>query len=150
MPKVKTSPTDREVRQGADPDNYLRQTPVWRFSDFDWDGDFGLRSVGTDPVVIRKHLQKHVASFETMTWSEILRQSGGRSHGNNHHPIEVGKFKKPVRDRLREIGVHADTLFSLRLDQATRLYGVREGNCLRFVFFDPFHTDRQLCAYDFA
>ncbi|PBB38692.1 hypothetical protein CK221_03290 [Mesorhizobium sp. WSM3868] len=84
-----------------------------------------------------------------MTWADIQKASGGRSSGTNSHPISRDKFKKDVQDRLKERGILADTLFSLRLDAGTRLYGVRERNCLRIVFFDPHHKDRDKCAYEF-
>ena len=84
-----------------------------------------------------------------MTWQEILGAAGGRNRGNNSHEISRDKFKRDVERRLRERNVLADTLFSLRLDAGTRLYGVREGRCLRIVFFDPYHKDRNKCAYDF-
>jgi len=92
----------------------------------------------------------HLASFETMTWNEILRASGGRRSGNNSHEIERDKFKLSAQERLNIRGVFSDTLFSLRLNGGTRIYGVREGRCLRVVFFDPHHKDLNLCAYNFT
>lgn len=85
-----------------------------------------------------------------MTWGEILKASGGRSNGNNSHEIARDKFKPAVEGRLRERKILADSLFSLRLDAGTRVYGVREGRCLRIVFFDPNHKDKAKCAYAFA
>lgn len=148
-PKAKRQPAQEKARAGVDPESYLRKTPVWRFSDFDWDGDWGYDSCAASVAKLREHIEKHLASFETMTWQEILKASGGRKQGNNSHEIPRDKFKPNVEKRLRENRVLADTLFSLRLDAGTRLYGVREGRCLRIVFFDPFHKDEAKCAYRF-
>jgi hypothetical protein len=149
-PKVKRSPSRSEsVRLGADPESYLSQTPVWRFSDFDWESNWGHATCMSHVSNLRSHIEGHLASFETMTWAEILKASGGRSQGNNSHEISRDKFKKEVQERLEQRRILADTLFSLRLDAGTRLYGVRERNCLRIVFFDPHHKDQQKCAYDF-
>jgi hypothetical protein len=148
--KARKAPSANEKpRIAADPSSYLHQTPVWRFSDFDWDGDWGYSSCAAKSDSIRLHIEQHLASFETMTWGEILKASGGRRNGNNNHEIQRDKFKPAVQDRLRARGVLADTLFSLRLDAGTRVYGVREGRCLLIVFFDPHHKDRDQCAYDF-
>lgn len=149
-PKAKKAPSGIEsARLSTDPETYLKQTPVWRFSDFDWDSNWGYQSCSERGANIRDHIEKHLASFETMTWGEILRAAGGRSSGNNSHEISRDKFKPAVQSRLTERKILADTLFSLRLDAGTRIYGVREGRCLRMVFFDPFHKDRNRCAYAF-
>ena len=151
QPKYKQQPSDREVRAALDPNSYLKETPVWRFRDFDWEGPWGhaacIHCIGD----IRKHIEQHLANFETMTWDEIVKASGAKrdGKGNNHHSIPVDKFTKPAKERLKEKGILADTLFSLRLDQCTRVYGVREGHCLRLVFFDPHHCDHTNSAYRF-
>lgn len=148
--KAKRAPDRSEaVRVAVDPTSYLKKTPVWRFSDFDWDSDWGYQCCIDTIGALRSHIEEHLSSFESMTWDEILKASGGRSRGNNNHEIARDKFKTEVQKRLDSRKIHADTLFSLRLDAGTRVYGVREGRCLRIVFFDPFHKDKEKCAYDF-
>jgi hypothetical protein len=152
QPKAKKQPQQGDnVRIAADPENYLKMTPVWRFRDFDWDGPWGLESCADRIANMRSHIEAHLSSFETMTWEEILRANGGRGEkgGNNSHPIAREKFKKEVQERLAEKQIFADDLFSLRLDAGTRVYGVRELNCLRVVFFDPYHKDHAKCAYEY-
>ena len=148
-PKSRLRTRSDQVRFGADPISYLTQYPVWRFRDFDWDGPWGYASCEARVGNLRKHIEQHLASFETMTWAEILRASGGRRNGNNNHEMATDKLKPSAVSRLRDKGINADTIFSLRLDQSTRVYGIREGNSLRIAFFDPHHTDRNLCAYNF-
>ncbi|MBH1943152.1 hypothetical protein I5L01_02795 [Erythrobacter sp. YJ-T3-07] len=148
-PKAKKQPKGETVRAAVDPNSYLEQTPVWRFSDFDWESSWGYESCLDSAAKLRGHIEQHLSSFETMTWGEILKATGGRRQGNNSHAISRDKFKPDVEARLRQRNVLADTLFSLRLDAGTRVYGVREGSCLRLVFFDPYHKDKAKCAYDF-
>lgn len=148
--KARNKPSSAEsARFETDPESYLRQSPMWRFSDFDWDSPWGYDCCVEYVANMRQHIEKHLASFETMTWDEILKASGGRSNGNNSHEIPRDKFKAEVQKRLTSKKVLPDTLFSLRLDAGTRLYGVREGRCLRIVFFDPFHKDPNKSAYQF-
>lgn len=151
-PKAKQLPKAAEVRMAADPESYLKRTPVWRFSDFDWEGPWGHECVVAHVAKIRDHIEQHLASLETMTWQEILRANGGKGEGkgNNSHEVSTDKFKPDVKQRLKEKKIFADTLFSLRLDAGTRLYGVRENHCLRLVFFDPYHKDKNKCAYEFS
>jgi len=149
-PKAGATPSVKEPRIAADPESYLKQSPVWRFGDFDWDGPWGVQTCAEQVANIRGYIQQHLASFETMTWAEILRAAGGRAHGTNSHEIDRGKFKKEVRERLAEKGVLADKIMSLRLTATTRIYGVRRGNCLNFVFFDPDHGDKNKCCYDYG
>ena len=150
-PKAHRSPKYAEsARTQSDPDSYLKQTPVWRFSDFDWDSDWGNVCLVEHAAKLKTHIEAHLASFETMTWDEILKSSGGKKLGNNSHPIPRDKFKKSVQKRLTDNKILADTLFSLRLEAGTRVYGVREGRCLRIVFFDPYHKDKAKCAYDYG
>ncbi len=152
QPKAGGVPLDRAPRVGVDPDNYLKQTPVWRFADFDWDGPWGEDACKARIASIRGHLERHLASFETMTWAEILRAAGGKAvgRGTNSHEIPRDKFKGPAKQRLKERNVLAEKIMSLRLDAGTRIYGVRDGHCLRILWFDPHHKDKQKCAYDFG
>ena len=149
-PKTRKPPKDEDtVRIAADPESYLKQRPVWGFRDFDWDGPWGQQCCTSHVSNLRSHIEQHLASFETMTWGEILQASGGRKAGNNNHPIPRDNFKRDAQARLEEKNILADELFSLRLDAGTRVYGVREMNCLRIVFFDPHHKNRKLCAYQY-
>jgi hypothetical protein len=148
-PSYAKKPRREDPRIKSDPESYLKQTPVWRFSDFDWESPWGHECCVAHVANLRVHIEEHLASFETMTWAEILMAAGGRKWGNNSHPIARDKFKKEVQRRLDEKRIFADELFSLRLDAGTRVYGVREINCLRIVFFDPHHKDRARCAYQF-
>lgn len=142
-PKIAREPaTAGAPRLGANPDSYLEMSPVWRFGAFDWDGPWGVAACAGRPW--RKHLEQHLASFETMTWDEILRASGGKGQGKgtNSHSLARDRLARAAQKRLEERQVTADEIFSLRLDNCTRVYGVREVNCLSIVFFDPNHCNR--------
>jgi hypothetical protein len=147
QPKTQVVPGPGGVRQGGDPDFYLREKPVWRFQSFDWEGSWGISACGD--CNWRKHIEQHLASFETMTWAEIQQASGGRSNGNNSHHLDRENFTREARKRLDDLGIYADVLFSLRLESTVRVYGVREGACLRIIWIDPYHIKGDTrAAYD--
>lgn len=139
VPKYLQRPADKQVRSGADPEYYIHQKPTWTFRSFDWDGPWGLTACAQHNW--RRHIEQHLANFETMTWDEIQKATGGRGQGsgNNHHHLERTKFTQIAQGRLTANGIYSDTFFSLRLENTSRIYGIREGNCLRIVWFDPFH-----------
>lgn len=150
QPKAAKAPVDRTPKLGADPNSYLRQKPVWRFADFDWDGPWGEATCVARIANIREHIEKHLASLESMYWDEILKAAGGRNRGTNSHEINRDKFKGEARKRLEDRKILAEKIMSLRLDAGTRIYGLREGNCVRLLWFDPDHKDRARCAYDYG
>jgi hypothetical protein len=145
-PRAAQNVAAAQPKLGAEPNSYKTKKPVWRFSSFDWDGPWGL-AVCQD-INWRAHIEQHLASFETMTWAEIESAAGGRRHGTNSHPLARDKFSRDARRRLDEIRIFSDAFFSLRLNATVRVYGVREDNCLRIIWIDPFHEEgNQQAAY---
>lgn len=148
-PKYRHEPRAALPRIATDPESYKKQTPVWRFSMFDWDGPWGISALAKKDL--RKHFEKHLANLESMTWASIESATGGKSHGTNSHDLPIEKFTKVARQRLAAKGIESDTIFSLRLENTVRVYGVRSGACLRIVLFDPFHFEgSKEAAYEWS
>jgi len=71
-------------------------------------------------------------SFETMKWSDIL--------GNKSHMIAVEKICRKAQARLKEIGQEdVDELVSLRFGSKGRLWGIRDNEYLKILWWDPNH-----------
>jgi len=70
--------------------------------------------------------------FEHMTWLDIER--GGS------HPVEVSRIIREAQRRLQELRINQDPLFSLRLSGRERIWGVRVGNVLSVIWWDPKHA----------
>jgi hypothetical protein len=80
-------------------------------------------------------------NFETMTWHEILKASGGRSNGNNNHEIPISDLCSDARKRLEELNLDdTDSIFSLRLAGKQRIFGIKEKRVLKIIWFDPDHS----------
>jgi hypothetical protein len=82
-----------------------------------------------------------------MTWGALLATSGGRSHGgNNHHSMPVTKLVASAQNRLSDIGFEeVDEIFSLRITNTLRIYGIREDRILRIIWRDPHHGNKRGC-----
>lgn len=75
-----------------------------------------------------------------MTWAEIEKACGGRSHGNASHFVKVAKISKKASARLKEIKQEdTEDIFSLRIEGKVRIYGIRDNAVLKILWFDPWH-----------
>lgn len=76
---------------------------------------------------------KRFQSLESMTWAAIEAGAGS-------HFVELGDLCKDAQDRLVAIGQDdAGSLFSLRISGRQRVWGIREGQTLRVLWWDPKH-----------
>lgn len=140
-PKSAVVPFSRKVRVAEDPDSLETQTISWHFHRLDWEhAQWGFKLLR--PTQWRD-LLSHLVSFEGLTWAEIKQQSGGRSHGTNHHSLYVSDLCKDAQDRLLELRLEEyDVIFSLRLTNTLRIYGIRDGRVLRLIWWDQYHGTR--------
>ena len=132
--------------KGGFPDDKDLETVVWQFGIADLEGTWGWKTTaGKDWW--EKILPK-LRDFESMTWEEIMRASGGRKAGTNNHSVEVKNLTPQARDRLEEIQQDdVSELFSLRLDSKTRIYGIRDRRALKLLWYDPYHGNNQRAVY---
>jgi hypothetical protein len=140
IPKTAICPSVKSPRIRSNPDDHIdTQTPAWQFHKCDQDHElWGWGKLSADEFL--RLVKDHLRSLETMTWGAIKSAAGGRGHGTNSHPLSVAEFCKKARDRLRELNLEEyDELFSLRLKGQLRLYGIKEGRVLRFIWHDPHH-----------
>ena len=79
-----------------------------------------------------------------MTWAELMSASGGRRSGNNHHSIMVEDITRQAQQRLEQLGQHdIDEIFSLRLTNTERVYGIRDGRALKLLWYDVYHGNNR-------
>lgn len=78
--------------------------------------------------------------LENLTWAQLALPSGDKKRGNHHHSIPVEKLNPKAQRRLREIGQNdTDDLYSLRLSNKERIFGIREGRVFKILWYDPNH-----------
>lgn len=87
-------------------------------------------------------------AIEGMTWASLKGAAGGRAQGTNHHSLSVDECTKTARDRLVVLRLDDyDQIFSLRLANTVRIYGIRDGRALRIIWHDPYHGENRRAVY---
>jgi hypothetical protein len=114
----------------ADP---MRLTPAWRVSKLEMVDPFGWHRIEAAKL---EEVRRKLAHFEAMTWQEILVSSGHRNHA-----VAIDRICDAAADRLEEIGQgDIEELVSLRLSGPERVWGIRTGNVLMVLWWDPEHA----------
>ncbi|MDO5295362.1 MAG: hypothetical protein Q4F00_01805 [bacterium] len=142
MATSKKSRKDDGPNKKHDPDSYLSKPPSWCFLSCDTDtkcrwsfSQHRLKEEFWTRIFLK--LQK----FEQMTWSEIQIKSKKQNHSNI-----VETMNKCAKDRLDELEIEYNALFSLRLNSTVRLYGYREGAVFNILWYDNDHGDNDTCV----
>lgn len=104
--------------------------PVWRVSTIDTEGRWGWHQMDSDTVW--NDIHKKIISFESMTWVEIYK--GGS------HEVPITDLCPQAKRRLSEIKLDdIDDLFSLRLTGKKRIWGIKDRNIFKILWWDPNH-----------
>ena len=102
----------------------------WKTDEADHDGDFGWNKVAMDKLF--DDIIPKLQEFESMHWMEV--------ENNRNHFISTDNISKEAKDRLASINREdEDTLFSLHLNGKERIWGIRENNVLKLLWWDPEH-----------
>lgn len=110
----------------------LPMSPAWRISMLEMVDPFGWHVLETEKL---DEIRRKLSSFEAMTWHEILVVARHRNHA-----VPVDRLSKVARDRLEELGQgDIDEIVSLRLSGPERVWGIRTGNILKILWWDPDH-----------
>lgn len=117
----------RGKEKGRNPENL---SCVWDTSCVDCEGAWSWTEV--DPRLWWDHICPARENFCSMKWGEIT--------GNGNHPIDVDNIIPAAQRRLEEIGQgDTDVLYSLRIGGRRRIWGIRELNTFRVLWWDPNH-----------
>lgn len=118
-----------------DPNNWLRKNPVWVFSRHDNQHDKWSLTCCRD---IYDDVISKLASFEGMTWGCINQQTHDKGKSSNHF-IEISKLTKDAQNRIESLHIYEDEIYSLRLSNKERLFGVIEDNKFCIIWYDKNH-----------
>lgn len=143
QPKTAFNPPVNQVKTQQKPESIDKCFPVWQFQQCDFEHEmWGWKHIDSEDM--RKTLQTF-SKLETMTWGDIKKAAGGKAKGNgtNNHFLPVDGFTKEAKNRLYELKLDdVDELFSLRLGNTVRIYGIRNDRVLQLLWYDRHHGSK--------
>ena len=78
--------------------------------------------------------------FEAKGWLEIAKGVPGKKGGSPNHPVQVDDLIEEAQERLQQTELElAAELFSVRLDDKQRLFGIVRDSVLHLLWHDPHH-----------
>jgi len=125
------TPSIKTARRKENPDSTNEHQPVWVFSAFDIDGPWGKNGLSGTALV--DDIFPKIKHLETMTWSQIQQDR------RLNHSVKVSKLCKKAKDRVEELLLGVDELFRFRLSGKQRLWGIRDRERFRILWWDPEH-----------
>lgn len=124
-------PEGKKARGGHKINQIQNEHVSWHVRTMDREGVWGWNSIDID--VFWADIFPKLSSFSTMTWDQILNR--------NNHEISVSDICPEAQKRLEEIYQNdIDSLVSLRLTGKKRLWGIRDRNVCKLLWWDPKHT----------
>lgn len=131
-----------EIRRAVDPDSIMSLNPSWNFRSCDTDIEsnwaFCKERLSVD---FWDEVFPKLQSFEKMTWGEILIKAKKQNHS-----IDVDSLNKCARDRLCELRIEEEAVYSLRLTGKIRIYGFMVGSVFNILWYDNDHGNNDTCV----
>lgn len=127
---------------GGNPDSIYGFHPSWNFIDCDIDEkipwSFSKSRLLTEfwDVIFPK-----LREYESMTWAQILIDSKKQNHS-----IPPNELNKCARDRLIELHIEAESIYTLRFGGSLRIYGFLSGASYHILWYDDSHGDNNTCV----
>jgi len=131
-PSQRETPASVKKPTANQPTGTNHLTPVWRFSIFDQAGPYGRCAI-TEEHAWSDILPK-LQNFESMTWGQIEQAE------KQNHSVLVKDLCSVATKRLEQLSLDdLDQLFRFRLSGKQRLWGIREANHFKILWWDPEH-----------
>ena len=127
-------PDTKQPRTSPDAGAWAQQLFKWKVNDNYIDMGHEEWGWGDVPIsdffdVLKESLQK----YEDMPWNDVL-------HRASCHPMPIHKIAKRARERFIAICPDVDTLHQVDFSKLGRVWGVKAGQYLHLVWYDPNHT----------
>lgn len=139
IPSAFLPETEKKPRVQYDINSPDSLNPVWQLSKLDYGWEHSWDKIGRERW--ENTILPFLRNLETMSWHQIKTAAGGKTSGTNSHNIPIERLSKNARERLEAIQQDdIDDLFSLRFTGKGRIWGVKDRNILRIIWFDFDHA----------
>lgn len=137
--RQKEIPKGRRIVEGGDPDSFYQKKPSWVFNTF----DTAMWSLSKETVgdALWDEIIPYLKNMENKTWQEILIKDK-----KENHAIDVGDLNKVAKDRLVQLCIEAESVYSLRIKGTHRFYGTINDGVFSFLWYDTGHGDNDSCV----
>ena len=134
-PAQKKTPHPQKIPRRKEKVSQIEEEHIsWHLRILDKSGHWNWKEI--DETTIWKEIHSKLSEFERKTWKEILIKEKHRNHS-----ILVSEICPEAQKRLRKIKQDdIDELVSLRLTGQKRVWGIKERNILKVLWWDPNHT----------
>ncbi len=112
-----------------DPNSYYSKHPSWNFSK----SDLQHEKWTLNHSDFLKEILPKLIDFERRTWNDIVLDK------KHNHWIYTDKLIKEAQNRMIELKLYYDQLFSLRLTGTLRLFGYIENGSYYIIWYDVNH-----------
>ena len=131
---VETPSTGKNPRRQYEPSGTDHEPPVWKVNLLDREGEWTWLHIKAEKL--KEVVLEKLKNFESMTWHSLQKSK-------QSHQVEINRLCSAAQKRLAIIGqADTDNLFSLRLSGKERIWGIRDRNILKIIWWDPKH---QVC-----
>ena len=135
---AKTKPVGRRhTEQPPASTENLKQ--LWVFDQVDNDGYFRFDPSREDMDC--KDVLDKIIQYSARTWRDIRTETHGDDNRTKHHSLSYDQLSESARERIAKLHLddYIDAIFSMRLDNKTRIIGLRNGQFFVVKWFDPDH-----------
>lgn len=130
-----TSSADGEIKT-----EYLSLPVRFRIYQMDLEGPWGWTEIPKDQI---KEIFEKLGQFESIKWGELNSMGKSNKSGSMHHSIDVNRLSISAQSRLEYLNFNGEEVYSLRLNSTRRIYGLRDGQWLNLLWYDPNHDDNE-------
>lgn len=133
IPKVKYEPQKRDKKPVVSSQFVSDDSGpiVWSFLLIDCCGPWGFDSICRNEF--HSLITSSFKDKEGISWAKLKSDTGS-------HNVLISKLIKEAKERLMELRIDdRDELFSMRFTGKKRVWGIRDGNVFKVLWWDPKH-----------
>ena len=136
--KLKGLDNVREKKIAASPVSTDNKRMIWVFDTVDVDGVFRFDPHRED--FDAEDIFDKLLNYSRKTWAELRYETHDKGK-SKHHFLADAELSKEAEERIEKLRLaeDRDRIFSLRLENLTRIIGIRDGEKFIVKWFDPYH-----------